>query len=87
MMLCDFNFTEKKLIVESIVNQTSNRTNDTNESYLVAINEKYIDEATAPSILHFILMFWIFSLFCEELRQVRISEISIMSFFVTIPYH
>ena len=67
-MLCDFDFQMKKTITIPL-----NLTNTTNETQLQdsMINTYEIDVAKPPSILHFILMFWVFTLFCDELRQVK----------------
>lgn len=80
MILCDFDFTTKKLIIETLVNKTVDENNATNVTEIITVIEKYVDAAIAPSILQYVLSFWIFTLFCEELRQVGLFSIKFLFF-------
>ena len=65
MMLCGFHFKE-----EDSFNKLTNSSEDTNQTVDV-VNEFKKVVTAKPSLLQIILSVWVFTFFCEEIRQVK----------------
>jgi hypothetical protein len=84
MMLCEFNYNTEVLVPPDL----SNITNSTNISELyettniikndIVEDEESIVIVTAkPSFLQYLIIFWVFTFLCEEIRQVLYKLLSL----------
>ena len=77
MMLCDFTFQDAYQQISNI-NDTFSLNQTANSSSLIIKSDKLISK---PTWIQFLIISWVFTFFCEEIRQVKLFDIFRLLYF------
>jgi hypothetical protein len=74
-LLCEFDFYYDDSYYTELINKTFKYTNETNSAKNIDFTELKKDNLKLPTILEYVLIFWMVTIIIEEIRQVSLNEI------------